>query len=93
MGVRIDRLPEGTFYVWGDVSRLPPRLADGLSFFRAGLEEKIITIPGEFFDINPGHRRGKRASRFKSYVRFSFGPDLATIERAVDRLHGMLTKG
>jgi aspartate/methionine/tyrosine aminotransferase len=92
MGVRIDRLPEGTFYVWGDVSRLPPRLADGVSFFRAGLEEKLITIPGEFFDINPGHRRGKRASRFKSYVRFSFGPDLGTIERAIDRLHGMLTK-
>ena len=34
----IDRAPEGTFYVWGDIARLPPRLADGLGFFRAGLE-------------------------------------------------------
>jgi aspartate/methionine/tyrosine aminotransferase len=93
LGVRIDRLPEGTFYVWGDIARLPPRLNDGLSFFRAGLEEKIITIPGEFFDINPGRRRGARASRYKSYVRFSFGPELATIERALERMERMVAKG
>jgi N-succinyldiaminopimelate aminotransferase len=89
LGVRIDRLPEGTFYVWGDVSRLPGALSDGLGFFRAGLAEKIITIPGEFFDINPGRRRG-RASRYKSYVRFSFGPELATIELALDRMAKMV---
>ncbi len=93
LGVHIDRLPEGTFYVWGDVSRLPGRLSDGLGFFRAGLEEKIITIPGEFFDINPGRRRGNRASRYRSYVRFSFGPDLATIERALARLETMVARG
>ena len=90
LGVRIDRLPEGTFYVWGDVGRLPGPLSDGLGFFRAGLEKKIITIPGEFFDINPGRRRGARASRYKSYVRFSFGPELATIERALDRMEAMV---
>jgi aspartate/methionine/tyrosine aminotransferase len=90
LGVRIDRLPEGTFYVWGDVGRLPGRLSDGIGFFRAGLEEKIITIPGEFFDINPGRRRGNRASRYKSYVRFSFGPELATIERALERMERMV---
>jgi aspartate/methionine/tyrosine aminotransferase len=93
LGVRIDRLPEGTFYVWGDVSRLPAPLSDGLGFFRAGLEEKIITIPGEFFDINPGRRRGNRASRYRSYVRFSFGPDLATIERALERMERMVARG
>jgi aspartate/methionine/tyrosine aminotransferase len=93
LGVRIDRLPEGTFYVWGDVARLPPRLSDGLGFFRAGLEEKIITIPGEFFDINPGRRRGARASRYKSYVRFSFGPDMATVERALERMEVMVARG
>jgi N-succinyldiaminopimelate aminotransferase len=93
LGVRIDRLPEGTFYVWGDVARLPGNLADGLGFFRAGLEEKVITIPGEFFDINPGRRRGARASRYKSYVRFSFGPDLATIERALERMETMIARG
>ncbi len=93
LGVRIDRLPEGTFYVWGDVGRLPGPLSDGLGFFRAGLEKKIITIPGEFFDINPGRRRGNRASRYRSYVRFSFGPDLATIERALARLETMVARG
>jgi N-succinyldiaminopimelate aminotransferase len=93
LGVRIDRLPEGTFYVWGDVGRLPGSLSDGLGFFRAGLDRKVITIPGEFFDINPGRRRGARASRYKSYVRFSFGPDLATIERALERMEAMVAAG
>jgi N-succinyldiaminopimelate aminotransferase len=90
LGVRIDRLPEGTFYVWGDVGGLPGRLADGLEFFRAGLDHKLITIPGEFFDINPGRRRGARPSRFKSYVRFSFGPDMETLERALTRIKAMI---
>ncbi len=54
---------------------------DGMSFFRAALERKIITVPGEFFDVNPGKRRSGRASRFRDYVRFSFGPSMATLER------------
>jgi N-succinyldiaminopimelate aminotransferase len=93
LGVRIDRLPEGTFYVWGDVAALPAPLSDGLRFFQRGLDHKLITIPGEFFDINPGNRRAARASRFKSYVRFSFGPGMDTIERALGRIETMISKG
>src|SRR5919109_135438 len=37
LGVRTDRVPEGTFYVWGDLSNLPPPLNDGMGFFRAAL--------------------------------------------------------
>ena len=43
-------------------------------------------MPGEFFDVNPGKRRGGRASRFRRHVRFSFGPPMATIELALERL-------
>jgi N-succinyldiaminopimelate aminotransferase len=86
LGVRVDRAPDGTFYVWGSVDQLPPPLNDGMGFFRAGLEEKMIVVPGEFFDVNPGKRRQGRASRFKNHVRFSFGPPMATLERAVERL-------
>jgi N-succinyldiaminopimelate aminotransferase len=90
MGVRLDRVPEGTFYCWGDVSSLPPHLADGMSLFRAALAEKVIVVPGEFFDVNPGKRRSGRSSRFKNYVRFSFGPSMHTIDLALDRLEKLI---
>jgi aspartate/methionine/tyrosine aminotransferase len=90
LGVRVDRAPDGTFYVWGSVDQLPPPLSDGMGLFRAGLEEKIIVVPGEFFDVNPGKRRQGRASRFKSHVRFSFGPPMNTLERAVERLEKLI---
>ena len=90
MGVRFDRAPDGTFYAWGNVGHLPPPLNDGMGFFRAALERKVIVVPGEFFDVNPGKRRAKHASRFRSYVRFSFGPALETLERAFGRLEAMI---
>jgi aspartate/methionine/tyrosine aminotransferase len=90
LGIRVDRAPDGTFYVWGNLSGLPPPLNDGMEFFRAALERKVITVPGEFFDVNPGKRRSRRASRFRSYSRFSFGPPQAEIETALARLEEMI---
>lgn len=90
LGVRTDRIPDGTFYVWGDVSDLPPSLASGQDLFRAALAHKVITVPGEFFDVNPGKRRHGRVSRFRNYVRFSFGPSQATLEKAVARFEHLL---
>ena len=91
MGVRVDRMPDGTFYVWGNVAHLPAPLNDGMGFFRAALEKKVIVVPGEFFDVNPGKRRSRSASRFRQYVRFSFGPSVATLETALDRLDALVT--
>jgi N-succinyldiaminopimelate aminotransferase len=90
LGVRVDRAPDGTFYVWGCVEDLPPPLNDGMGFFRAALEEKVIVVPGEFFDVNPGKRRQGRTSRFKGYVRFSFGPAMSVLEKAVARLERLV---
>jgi N-succinyldiaminopimelate aminotransferase len=89
--VRFDRVPDGTFYCWGNVADLPPPLDDGMSFFRAALAHKVITVPGEFFDVNPGKRRRGHGSRFGSYVRFSFGPSAQVIDRALERI-GELVK-
>ena len=86
IGVGIDCIPEGTFYVWGRLNGLPQPLRDGMSFFRRALDEKVICVPGEFFDVNPGKRRGGRTSRFRDYVRFSFGPQMASLETALQRL-------
>ena len=85
-GVRLELEPEGTFYVWGDLSGLPAPLDDGMEFFRAALEERVICVPGEFFDINPGKRRSRQASRFRQYARFSFGPEEEAGAEGVRRL-------
>ncbi|MGH7281918.1 MAG: pyridoxal phosphate-dependent aminotransferase [Polyangiaceae bacterium] len=92
MGVQFDRVPDGTFYLWGNVSALPAPLSDGMGFFRAALDKKVITVPGEFFDVNPGKRRAGRGSRFKSYVRFSFGPTAKTLDEAMNRLEEMIAR-
>lgn len=90
IGVELDRPPEGTFYVWGNLSRLPPPLDDGMGLFEAALEHKVITVPGVFFDVNPGKRRGRQHSRFHSYARFSFGPPREVLEVACDRLEALV---
>jgi N-succinyldiaminopimelate aminotransferase len=92
LGVRTDRPPDGTFYVWGNVSNLPPPLNEGMGFFRAALAKKVITVPGEFFDVNPGKRRSQRSSRFKGYVRFSFGPPRGILEEALTRLEQLVAE-
>jgi len=93
IGVKFDRAPDGTFYGWGNVSALPERMNDGMAFFRAALEHKVITVPGEFFDVNPGKRRNGRTSRFRQYVRFSFGPSQETIDKALGRIEKMVQTG
>ncbi len=90
LGIRADKAPDGTFYVWGNLASLPPPLNDGMGFFRAALDHKIITVPGQFFDVNPGKRRGRSASRFRSYTRFSFGPPAAQVETALSRIEELV---
>ncbi len=93
MGIRADRAPDGTFYVWGNLAGLPRPLNEGMGFFRAALERKVITVPGEFFDVNPGKRRSRRASRFRSYTRFSFGAPLPQLEEALTRIEQLVLGG
>ena len=90
LGIKISPKPDGAFYCWGDVSALPNSINDGISFFRKALEHKVITVPGQFFDINPGQRRSNRPSRFKNFVRFSFGPSIEELEMGIDSLKKMI---
>ena len=90
LGFTVDLPPEGTFYVWASTEHLPPSIGDGMALFRAALERKVITVPGEFFDVDPGKRRSGRASRFRRHLRFSFGPPMSRIELALERLRELI---
>jgi len=92
-GVRFDLEPEGTFYWWGDVSGLPSAINTGMTFFQRALERQVICVPGEFFDVNPGKRRSGRPSRFRNYVRFSFGPEEPAVVEGVRRIQEMVGEG
>jgi N-succinyldiaminopimelate aminotransferase len=92
MGMRISPEPAGTFYAFVSVRDLPEPLADGLAFFRAALDHKVICVPGLFFDVNPGHRRSQRLSRFHQHVRLSFGPSMEEVTRGLDNLEAMIRK-
>lgn len=92
MGLKLDGEPQGTFYAFVNLSDLPESLADGMRFFRAALAEKVICVPGEFFDVNPGKKRRHEESRFSKYVRLSFGPSLATVKEGCDRLESLIAR-
>jgi N-succinyldiaminopimelate aminotransferase len=90
LGIGIESEPEGGFYIWADVSGLPSGWNTGMDFFKSALKEKIICVPGQFFDINPGQRRHHKLSRFSSHVRLSFGPSMDVLQRAMIRLNRIL---
>ncbi|MES1241536.1 MAG: pyridoxal phosphate-dependent aminotransferase [Acidobacteriota bacterium] len=90
LGMRVHPEPAGTFYAFVSVRDLPEPISDGMDFFRAALEHRVICVPGVFFDVNPGHRRAQRLSRFHQHVRLSFGPSLDEVSRGLDRLEAMI---
>jgi len=79
----------GTFYIWGDISQLPAPLNDAEHFFTEALKQKVMTIPGYLFDIHPGNRHSK-GSKFKNYVRFSFGPEEENIIIGLNRIENII---
>ena len=84
MGMRC--LPgAATFYVWACVEDLPEPLNDGMGLFWAALDKRVMTVPGEFFDVNPGGVRSGE-SPFRQWVRFSFGPPHDNVDLGLTRL-------
>ena len=90
MGIGVDAEPAGAFYVWANLSNLPKPLNDGMTFFREGLKEKVIIVPGIFFDVNPGNRRSH--GRYENYCRISFGPELKKLETGLDALEKVIKR-
>lgn len=92
MGIEVEWEPQGTFYIWANLKNLPHGLDDGVSFFEEALLEKVIVVPGIFFDINPGKRRELFHSPYHSFVRISFGPPMRTLQSGMDALERLIQK-
>lgn len=88
MGIKVEAEPQGTFYVWANLSGLPAPLNDGIRFFEAGLKEKVITVPGVFFDVNPEKRR--TYARYSQYCRISFGPEMSALKNGLDAIERVI---
>jgi hypothetical protein len=52
MGFDIPNRPTSTFYIWLPLANLPTPLNNGLTFFEELLKEKVIVVPGSFFDLS-----------------------------------------
>jgi aspartate/methionine/tyrosine aminotransferase len=89
MGINCAHPPDGTFYVWADLSGLSAPLNDADAFFRAALQRKVMTVPGRFFNVNPGQFRSDDAD-YRHWVRFSFGPPEENVGLGLDRLEAMI---
>jgi aspartate/methionine/tyrosine aminotransferase len=90
IGLSVPTPPEGAFYCFASLAGRPGPLTDGMDLFRAALEQRVITVPGSFFDVDPGKRRDHIPSRIRSFVRLSFGPDAASVARGLDGLAATL---
>jgi aspartate/methionine/tyrosine aminotransferase len=89
LGIRVNPEPQATFYAWASVAGLEPPFDDGMSFFRQALEHRVMTVPGVFFDVNPGKRR-RGGSPYRQWLRFSFGPPEDNVRLGLERLRKML---
>ncbi len=89
LGITFPGNPEGTFYAWGSVENLPAPLNDGVGFMRQAFKHRVLTVPGEYFDVNP-HRRRTGRSPLCGFVRFSFGLPRANLQAGLDRLGEMI---
>ncbi|MCJ1348170.1 hypothetical protein MMC31_006401, partial [Peltigera leucophlebia] len=92
IGFTITHVPDSTFYIWLDLSGLPTSIADGLNFFQKCIEERVIVVPGIFFDLNPAKRRDLFDSPCHHFVRLSYGPKLETLRKGLDGIERIVKK-
>lgn len=92
MGFELPYTPDSTFYLWLDLEQLPEAINDGLNFFQACLEEKVIVVPGIFFDLNPSKRRDLFDSPCHHFVRVSYGPRMDHLKAGLDGFERVLKK-
>jgi hypothetical protein len=60
-----------------------------MEFFWRALDHRVMTVPGKFFDVNPGATR-PGPSPYERWMRFSFGPPKDNMVMGLDRLSEMV---
>lgn len=92
MGFKFKVKPTSTFYIWLDLSHLPGKIKTALGFFQECLKEKVIVVPGIFFDLNPLSRRDVHDSPMFHFVRISYGPDMQTCKQGMDSIQRIVDR-
>ena len=98
LAAAIQDVPQATFYIWLDLTSLDPPLpaeaniSDGLNFFNALLSEKVIVVPGIFFDLNPAKRRDLFDSPCHHFVRLSYGPKMDVLKMGLDGIERVIKR-
>ncbi|KAI9031735.1 pyridoxal phosphate-dependent transferase [Phycomyces nitens] len=90
IGIVVHVPPNATFYVWLDLNELPAPINVGLTFFEECLKEKVIVVPGIFFDVNPASRRELFESPCHHFVRLSFGPPMEELVKGLDAIERVI---
>ncbi len=91
MGIEPAQAPNGTFYIWANIEKLPTPINDADDFFFACLEEKVMTVPGHFFDVRP-YRVRPAEEPYRHWVRLSYGPDMETVKKGLKRMRDVIQK-
>jgi aspartate/methionine/tyrosine aminotransferase len=92
LDIHVQWKPTATFYIWADLSRLPPPLNDCLVFLEECVKHKVICVPGVFFDLNPRGIRHVQHSPCLHHVRFSYGPPLGHLEQGMQQIRTMISE-
>lgn len=93
IGLEVEGTPTGSFYVWANLRSLPESLHNSFDFLNACLKEKVIVVPGTFFDLNPRRDRSLDDARFHTFVRISYGPEMEELQRGLDAIERVVKNG
>lgn len=88
MGFGVPSGTSGAFYVFAEI--IDGKFSDSHDLFKKALEEKLIIVPGDFFDVNPGRRRSHIPSRLSNHFRVSFGPSGVEIARGLEKFRKLI---
>lgn len=94
MGIKPTATPDGTFYIWARIDKLPAPFNNADDFFFKALDKQVMVVPGRFFNIDPTGDitidGADNTANYDHYLRFSYGPPIDNVKMGLDRLQAML---
>jgi aspartate/methionine/tyrosine aminotransferase len=87
LGFKINSEPYGAFYIFAGIHNFKNRFLDDLDFSQKLLTQKLITIPGRFFNLN---LEQEKSLDINNFVRFSYGLEMSKIKQGIKILEKYL---